>query len=66
MNIQDLPKGTLFRLFRESLVTTSEHYYCPHHKIHKVKAHNITKGIDEEIGEVAMLGAHPLKPQETK
>ena len=66
MNIQDLPKGTLFRLFRETLVTTSEHYYCPHHKIHKVKAHNITKGIDVEIGGIAMFDAHPIKPQETK
>jgi hypothetical protein len=58
------PKGTLFRLFRETFITTSEYYYCPHHKIHKVKAYNITKGIDEEIGEVAMGGAHPLT-QET-
>ena len=64
MNLLKTPKGTLFRLFRETFVTTSEHYYCPHHRIHKVKTHNITKGIDEEIGEVAMFGAHPIKPQE--
>lgn len=66
MNISKTPKGTLFRLFRETFIATSEHYYCPHHKIYKVKAHNITKGIDEEIGEVAMLGAHPIKPKESK
>ena len=66
MNIYKTPKGTLFRLFRETLITTSEYYYCPHHKIHKVKAHNITKGIDKEIGEIAMLDAHPLEPQENK
>ena len=54
------PKGTLFRLFRETFITISEPYYCPHHRIQKVKAHNITKGIDEEIGEVALFGAHPL------
>lgn len=65
MNILKTPKGTLFRLFDQTLVTTSEHYYCPHHKIHMVKAHNITKGIDEEIGEIAMLGAYPMT-QETK
>lgn len=66
MNIQTTPKGTLFRLFRETLVTTSEYYYCPHHKIHKVKAHNITLGKDEEIGEIAMFGAHLVKPKENK
>jgi len=66
MNIHDLPKGTLFRLCRETFVTTSEHFYCPHRQIHMVKAHNVTKGIDEDIGESAMLGAHPIKPQETK
>jgi hypothetical protein len=65
MDILKTPKGTLFRLFRETFVTTSDYYYCPHHGIHKVKAHNITKGIDEEIGEVAMFGAHPIKPKET-
>jgi hypothetical protein len=64
MNLRKTPKGTLFRLFRETFVTTSEHYYCPHHRIHKVKAHNITKGIDEEIGEVAMFGAHPLSKED--
>ena len=63
MNLRKTPKGTLFRLFRETFVTTSEHYYCPHHRIHKVKTHNITKGIDEEIGEVAMFGAHPLSKE---
>ena len=66
MDIRKMEKGTLFRLFRETLVTTSEHYYCPHHKIHKVKAHNITLGKDEEIGEIAMFGAHPIKPKESK
>ena len=66
MNIHKTPKGTLFRLFRETFVTTSEPYYCPHHKINKVKAHNVTFGKDEEIGEIAMLGAHPLEPQENK
>jgi hypothetical protein len=65
MDILKTPKGTLFRLFRETLITTSEPYYCPLYKIHKVKAHNITLGIDEEIGEIAMFGAHPLS-QETK
>ena len=65
MDIYKTPKGTLFRLFDQILITTSEHYYCPHHKITMVKAHNITKGIDKEIGEIAMLGAHPMK-QETK
>jgi hypothetical protein len=65
MNIYKTPKGTLFRLFDQILITTSEHYYCPHHKITMVKAHNITKGIDKEIGEIAMLGAYPMK-QETK
>ena len=60
MDILKTPKGTLFRLFRETLVTTSEPFYCPHHQIHKVKAHNITTGKDEEIGHVAMFGAHPL------
>ena len=63
MNLSQTPKGTLFRLFRETFITTSEHYYCPRHRIHKVKAHNITKGIDEEIGEVAMFGAHPIKQE---
>ena len=66
MNIQTTPKGTLFRLFRETFITTSEYYYCQHHKIHKVKAHNVTLGTDEEIGEIAMLGAHPFEPTETK
>lgn len=66
MDIKKMPKGTLFRLFRETLVTTSEHYYCPTHGIHMVKAHNITKGKDESIGEVAMYGAYPFEPQETK
>ena len=66
MNLLKTPKGTLFRLFRETFITTSEHYYCPRHQIHKVKTHNITKGIDEEIGEVAMFGAHPIEPQENK
>lgn len=65
MDIHKITKGTLFRLFRETLISTSEPYYCPHHKIHKVKAHNITQGKDEEIGEIAMFGAHPLS-QETK
>ena len=64
MDIRKMPKGTLFRLFRETFITTSEYYYCPHHGIHKVKAHNITTGEDDEIGEVAMLGAYPIKPQE--
>jgi hypothetical protein len=44
MNIYKTPKGTLFRLFDQTLITTSEHYYCPHHKITMVKAHNITLG----------------------
>jgi hypothetical protein len=66
MDIKKMPKGTLFRLFRETLITTSEHYYCHIHKIHKVKAHNVTLGKDETIGEVAMFGAHPVKPKETK
>ena len=65
MNILKTPKGTLFRLFRETFVTTSEPYYCPRHKIHKVKARNITTGDAEEIGHVAMFGAHPLS-KETK
>lgn len=65
MNIQTTPKGTLFRLFRETFITTSEYYYCPHHKIHMIKAHNVTLGTDEEIGEIAMLGAYPMK-QENK
>jgi len=65
MDILSTPKGTLFRLFRETFVTTSEPYYCTHHKIHKVKTHNITLGTDVTIGHVAMFGAHPLK-QETK
>ena len=64
MNLLQTPKGTLFRLFRNTFVTTSEYYYCPRQRINKVKVHNITKGIDEEIGEVAMFGAHPLT-QET-
>ena len=63
MNIRNLPIGTLFRLFRETLIITSEHYYCPIHKIHKVKAHNVTLGKDEEIGELAMLGAHLLSKE---
>lgn len=65
MNILKTPKGTLIRLFRETLITTSEVYYCHIHNIHKVKAHNFTLGKDEEIGEIAMLGAYPMK-QETK
>ena len=65
MDILDTPKGTLFQLFRETFVTTSEPYYCHIHHINKVKAHNITTGQDEEIGQIALLGAHPLK-QETK
>ena len=65
MDILKTPKGTLFRLFRETLITTSEPYYCPTHQIHKVKAHNITLGKDEHIGEIAMCGAHPLS-QETQ
>ena len=65
MNILKTPKGTIFRLFRETLITTSEHYYCHIHKIHKVKAHNVTLGKDETIGEIAMLGAHQLS-KETK
>ena len=65
MDILTTPKGTLFRLFRETFVTTSEPYYCTTWNIHKVKAHNFTLGKDEEIGEIAMLGAHPMK-QETK
>jgi len=64
MDILKTPKGTLFRLFRETLVTTSEPYYCPVYHIHMVKAHNFTTGKDEEIGHVAMFGAHPLS-QET-
>ena len=60
MDIKKMPKGTLFRLFRETFVTTSEYYYCPTHGIHMVKAHNITTGKDESIDEVAMYGAHPL------
>lgn len=60
MNILKTPKGTIFRLFRETLITTSEPYYCHIHNIHKVKAHNVTLGKDEEIGEIAMFGAHPL------
>ena len=66
MDIRNTTKGTLFRLFRETFITTSEYYYCPHHGIHKIKAHNITTGEDDVIGEVAMYGAHPIKPQETK
>ena len=66
MNIRKMPKGTLFRLFRDTLITTSDYYYCPHHGIHKVKARNITNGTAEEIGEVTMFGAHPIKPKETK
>jgi hypothetical protein len=65
MNILKTTKGTLFRLFRETLIITSVPYYCPHHNIHKVKAHNFTLGKEEEIGEIAMLGAHPLS-KETK
>ena len=64
MDIYKTPKGTLFHLFRQTFITTSEHYYCPRHRIHMVKTHNITKGIDEEIGEIAMFGAHPIEPQE--
>ena len=64
MDILKTPKGTLFRLFRETFVTTSEHYYCPIYQLHMVKAHNITTGEDEEIGHVAMFGAHSLS-QET-
>jgi len=60
MNLLQTPKGTLFRLFRETFITTSAHYYCPTYHIHMVKCHNVTKGIDEVIGEVAMLGAHPF------
>jgi hypothetical protein len=66
MDIRKMQKGTLFRLFRETFVTTSNYYYCPHHGIHKVMAYNITQGKDEEIGEVAMHGAFPFEPQETK
>ena len=66
MNIQTTPKGTLFRLFRETFITTSEYYYCHIHHIHKVKAHNVTLGTDEEIGEIALLGAHPFEPTENK
>lgn len=65
MDILSTPKGTLFRLFRETFVTTSEPYYYPIYKIHMVKARNITTGDAEEIGHVAMFGAHPMK-QETK
>lgn len=65
MNILEIPKGTLFRLFRETLIITSKPYYCPHHNIHKIKAHNFTLGKDEEIGEIAMFGAQPLS-METK
>lgn len=65
MNIYTIPTGTLFRLFRETCITTSEVYYCHIHNIHKVKAHNFTLGKDEEIGEIAMLGAHQLS-METK
>ena len=64
MQITQMPKGTLFRLFRDTFVTTSDYFFCPRHRINKVKVHNITKGIDEEIGEVAMFGAHPIKTQE--
>ena len=66
MDILKTPKGTLFRLFRETFVTTSEPYYCPIHKINMVETHNITTGEDENIGQIALLGAHPMKPTETK
>ena len=66
MDLSKTPKGTLFRLFRETFITTSEPYYSRHRGITMVKAHNITTGNDEEIGEVAMYGAHPIKPQETE
>ena len=66
MNILKTPKGTLFRLFRETFITTSEPYYCSIHKFNKVKAHNITLGKDTKIGEIAMLGAHPFEPTENK
>ena len=65
MDILKTPKGTLFRLFRETFITTSEPYWCGIYGIHKVKAHNITTGEDAEIGHVAMFGAHPLS-QESK
>ena len=64
MNLRKMPKGTLFRLFRETLITTSSHYYCPRQQIHKVKAYNITLGKDEEIGEIAMYGAAPFEPKD--
>ena len=66
MDLRKTPKGTLFRLFRETFITTSEPYYSPRRGIMMIKAHNITTGEDDEIGEVAMYGAHPIKPQETK
>lgn len=65
MDIRKTTKGTLFRLFRETFIITSDFYYSPRYGIHMVKAHNITKGIDEQIGEIAMCGAHALT-QETK
>ena len=65
MNILKTPMGTLFQLFRETYITTSEPFYCSIHGIHKVKARNITTGEDEEIGHVVMYGAYPLK-EETK
>ena len=65
MDILTTPKGTLFRLFRETFVTTSEPYYCATWNIHMVETHNITTGEDESIGQIALLGAHPMK-QETK
>jgi len=66
MDIQKITKGTLFRLFRETFIATSEYYYCPRNGIHMIKAYNVTQGEVEELGEVAMFGAFPIKPQETK
>lgn len=64
MDIRQMPIGTLFRLFRETYIATSDFYYCPHNRIHMIKAHNIDTGEDTELGEIAMLGAHPIEPQE--
>lgn len=65
MNINKTPKGTKFRLFRETFIVTSEPFYCRLRGIMMVKAHNVTTGVEEEIGEVVMNGAHPITQEKS-
>jgi hypothetical protein len=66
MDIRETPIGTMFRFHHDIYVTTSTHYYSPRYGIHMIKAHNMTTGETTELGEIPMLSAKPIEPQETK